>query len=85
MRGLRKGKPERTEIRLDFGTFVHFLFGMLAAWLGSEYLFTTIFLVKQIACDLLVGGEDYAEQSGDIAEFASGLVVGLVLRHFGVW
>jgi len=64
----------KTDISLDWGTLVHFVFGLLAVFLGYEYLFSAIFCLKQLID--YHAGEDYGETSGDIAEFALGLVVG---------
>lgn len=69
----------RTTIKLDLGSVIHFAFGVLAALLREEALFTVIFLVKQLLD--AYGGEDPAEASGDIAEFTAGLIVGLIITH----
>jgi hypothetical protein len=71
-----------TAIRPDFGSVAHVVFGLLAALLYAEYLFTAIFLVKQLG-DALLAGEDWAETSGDLVEYAIGLVAGLFLRVSG--
>jgi hypothetical protein len=71
-----------TSIRPDLGSVAHVVFGLLAALLHAEYLFTAIFLVKQLG-DALLAGEDWAEASGDLAEYAIGLVAGLFLRVSG--
>jgi hypothetical protein len=70
-----------TAIRPDLGSVAHVVFGLLAALLYAEYLFTAIFLVKQLG-DALLAGEDWTEASGDLAEYSVGLVAGLFLRVF---
>jgi len=69
-----------TEITLDFGTIFHFLFGFLGGVLDASYLFAGIFLFKQFWD--FKEGEEWAETSGDIAEFSSGLVAGLIMKRF---
>jgi len=80
-------EPKRTKITWDLGTLAHFVYGLMSAFLRPLYLtmpvFTAIFLLKQ-SIDWL-SGEDYAEQSGDIAEYATGMVAGLLLIKLGVW
>jgi len=71
-------RPKATEI--DFGTFAHFLFGFLGGILDASYLFTGIFVFKQYMD--WRAGEDWPETSGDIAEFSSGLVFGLIVKQF---
>ena len=72
-----------TEIKFDWGTVVHFLYGLLSGWLGAwqSAVATFIFIFKQ-ALDVK-GGENTSETSGDIAEFASGLLVGWLLARLG--
>jgi hypothetical protein len=70
-----------TSVRPDLGSVAHVVFGLLAALLRAEGLFTAIFLVKQVG-DALLAGEDWAEASGDLAEYSVGLVAGLFLRVF---
>jgi len=72
-----------TEISADWGMLFHFLWGLLAAFLNYPYLFSAIMVLKQ-SLDWL-SGEDWPENSGDIAEYCSGLVVGLILKHFSLW
>jgi hypothetical protein len=67
-----------TEIDLNWGSFIHIVFGLLAVFLRQEWLFTIIFLFKQ-GVDLF-GGEASSECSGDVAEYCIGLVTGLLLR-----
>jgi hypothetical protein len=69
-----------TTIDLNFGSLVHVVFGLIAVFLRQEWLFTVIFLFKQ-GVDL-VGGEASSECSGDVAEYACGLIIGLLLRAF---
>jgi hypothetical protein len=69
-----------TKVDLDLGSLVHVVFGLLAAFLHQELVFTIIFLFKQ-GVDL-AGGEAKPECSGDVAEYACGLIVGLLLRAF---
>lgn len=64
----------KTDISLDWGTLIHFVFGLLAILLSYEYLFSAIFCLKQLID--YHARENYGETSGDIVEFASGLVVG---------
>jgi len=73
-------KAKGTEITLGFASIAHFFFGFLGGVLDASYLFTGIFLFKQFWD--FKEGEEWAETSGDIAEFASGLVVGLIVKHF---
>jgi hypothetical protein len=70
-----------TKVSVDWGSVAHVAYGFLAALLHAEYLFTAIFLVKQLG-DALLAGEDWAEASGDLAEYSVGLVAGLFLRAF---
>jgi ABC-type Co2+ transport system permease subunit len=66
----------RTRVSFDRGTLLHFLYGLAAGWLGAwqSAVATAIFVAKQ-ALDVR-GGEDPGETSGDIAEYASGLLAG---------
>jgi hypothetical protein len=48
-----------------------------------EYLFTAIFLVKQLG-DAYFLGEDWADTSGDIVEYVIGLIIGLWLKWAGI-
>ena len=74
-------RARATEVSADWGSVAHVLYGFLAALLHVEYLFTAIFLVKQVG-DVLLTGEDWSETSGDIVEYSVGLVVGLVVGRF---
>lgn len=77
------------EIDMDVGTVVHFIYGFLAPVLGFLIdnlpfvisLFTVIFVLKQFLD--VYGGEVPKITGGDISEFASGLVVGLILVAVG--
>jgi Na+-driven multidrug efflux pump len=69
-----------TEIDLGFGSLVHVVFGIVATIFGKELVFSLLFIVKQIID--LVGGENPNETSGDIAEYACGLVLGCLFRVF---
>jgi len=71
----------RTEVRFDWGTLVHFVYGLLSGWLGpwQSLLAAAIFLFKQ-AVDLK-GGERPEETSGDVAEFAAGLLTGWLVAR----
>jgi len=60
--------------------FVHVLFGFLAVFF-EPYLFTAIFLVKQIL-DYLSHKESWVETSKDITEYSCGLVVGYLISTF---
>ena len=76
----------RTEVRFDWGTLVHFVYGLLSGWLGpwQSAVATAVFLFKQ-AVDVR-GGERPEETSGDVAEFAAGLLAGwLVARLSAVF
>jgi len=73
-------KPKATEITFDLGTIAHFLFGFLGGVLDVSYLFTGIFVFKQYM-DWRTG-EDWPETSGDIAEFSTGLIIGLIVKQF---
>lgn len=61
----------------DWGTVIHFVWGLAGGVLGQPWLFTLIMLFKQFLD--YWEGEDWPETSGDIAEFAAGLLVGLAL------
>ena len=67
-----------TEIKLDWGSIIHLIFGMMAILLRQEWLFTVIFLFKQ-AIDVY-GGEPTEEASGDIAEYCTGLTAGMLAK-----
>jgi len=69
-----------TQVIFDLGTIFHFLFGFLGGILDASYLFAGIFLFKQFWD--FKEGEEWAETSGDIVEFSSGLVVGLIVKQF---
>ena len=75
---LSTAQPLKTKITLDGGTLVHFIFGLLALLLDQAWLFTVIFLTKQMI-DLAWGHEEPSETGGDIAEYSLGVVIGLVL------
>jgi len=72
-----------TKVGLDWGVPFHAVWGLLAAFLSYPYLFSAIMALKQ-SLDW-VSGEEWPENSGDIAEYCTGLIVGLLLRYFGVW
>ena len=71
----------RTEVRFDWGSLVHFVYGLLSGWLGpwQSAVAAAVFLFKQ-AVDLK-GGERPEETSGDVAEFAAGLLVGWLVAR----
>ena len=68
-----------TKIGLNWYDALHVLFGFLAVSLRREWLFTIIFLFKQLV-DFL-GGENPAECGGDVAEYSVGLVLGLIFKN----
>ena len=70
----------KTRITRDWGLLFHFLFGFLATFLGHPWLFTLIFLFKQLILDLMAGGEDPSIVSGDLAEYSAGLVAGAIAK-----
>ena len=72
----------KTRITRDWGLLFHFLFGFFATFLGHPWLFTLIFLFKQLILDLIAGGEDPSIVSGDLAEYSAGLVAGALVRFF---
>jgi len=71
-------KALKTIVEVKRGMIFHILFGLLAGLLGCELVFTLIFLSKQVL-DILAG-EEPSTVSGEIAEYASGLIAGLILR-----
>jgi len=73
-------KVHGTRVISDLGTIFHFLFGFLGGILDTSYLFAGIFVFKQYM-DWRTG-EDWPETSGDIAEFAAGLIAGLIAKQF---
>ena len=76
-------RTRQTKVSLDWGSIIHILFGLLATMLNMEYLFTAIFLVKQLG-DAYFLGEDWADTSGDIVEYVIGLIIGLCLKWVGI-
>jgi ABC-type Co2+ transport system permease subunit len=74
-------KAFRMEVRFDWGALIHFVFGLLSGWLGpwQSAVAAAVFLFKQ-AVDLK-GGERSAEASGDVAEFAAGLLTGWLVAR----
>jgi hypothetical protein len=76
-------KAFRTEVRLDWSALVYFVHGLLSGWLGSwqSAVAAAAFLFKQ-AVDLR-GGEKPEETSGDVAEFAAGLLAGWLVAQLG--
>jgi len=70
----------QTKITLDLGTVFHALFGVLAVVLGRELLFSSFFVIKQMI-DLIWGGEEPAETSGDLVEYLVGFCVALLIRR----
>jgi len=70
----------QTKITLDLGTVFHVLFGVLAVVLGREWLFSSFFVIKQMI-DLIWGGEEPAETSGDLVEYLVGFCVALLIRR----
>jgi ABC-type Co2+ transport system permease subunit len=74
-------KAFRTEVRLDWGALVHFVFGLLSGWLGpwQSAVATAVFIFKQ-AVDVR-GSERPEEASGDVAEFAAGLLTGWLVAR----
>jgi ABC-type Co2+ transport system permease subunit len=73
----------RTEVRFDWGSLVHFVYGLLSGWLGpwQSAVAAAVFLFKQ-AVDVR-GGERSEEASGDVAEFAAGLLAGWLVARLG--
>jgi len=69
-----------TRVIFDLETIFHFLFGFLGGILDASYLFTGIFVFKQYM-DWRTS-EDWPETSGDIAEFSTGLIAGLIAKQF---
>ncbi|MEM3646593.1 MAG: hypothetical protein QW334_00410 [Thermofilum sp.] len=69
-----------TRVKPDYGSIVHFIFGVLAVLLNQIPVFTAIFLFKQ-AVDL-VTGEHGDEVSGDVAEYSAGLILMLLCGVF---
>jgi hypothetical protein len=67
----------KTRISFDLGTIAHLIFGFLAVFFHYEFLFTLIFIFKQVVD--VYGGEDVEETSGDIAVYCFGLVVGVIV------
>jgi len=61
----------------------HLVFGFLGAIL-EPWLFTTIFLVKQVL-DWRSGKERWSETSRDIIEYSTGLIIGFILRALGIF
>jgi hypothetical protein len=70
----------KTRTAFDWGFVMHVLYGFLSVQFGQEWLFTVIFLFKQ-ALDY-IAGEDAAETSGDILEYAAGMILALSLKTF---
>jgi hypothetical protein len=64
-------------IKLDLGSIIHVIYGILAVVLHSEILFTVLFIAKQ-AIDLY-GEEDPSETSTDLVEYAAGIVIAKVI------
>lgn len=75
-------RAKKTKITPDLGTFFHALFGFLSVILGREWLFTIIFIIKQVVLDCYFGHEDFGITSGDLAEYSAGLIMGLILILF---
>jgi len=67
----------KTVVTKSFGTIVHVCYGVLAGILHQEWLFTIIFLFKQFLD--VYNGENPAVTSGDIASYALGLIIGLMV------
>ncbi|MEM1588976.1 MAG: hypothetical protein QXT26_06710 [Thermoproteota archaeon] len=78
-------KKKFPEIDMDAGTFVHALFGFLGVILGRALkqlpfvvsLFSILFVLKQLLD--VYGGEVPKVTGGDIAEYSTGLIVGLII------
>lgn len=69
----------KTIIEFKKGMLYHILFGFLGATLGYVWLFTLIFLFKQMLD--LIDGEPPARVSGDVAEYSVGLILGLLVSR----
>ena len=65
-----------TELTINVYGLIHFLFGYLGVMLGFPYLFTGIFVVKQLID--YHAGEESEITSGDLVEFSGGLVFALL-------
>lgn len=66
--------------RLDKGSIVHVIYGIMAGILGEALSFTLIFIAKQLID--IGSGEDHLEASGDLCEYATGLIIGSILRNY---
>ena len=67
-----------TKTNFDLGSIIHYFFGFLAVILGHEYLFTIVFIIKQLG-DAFLTKEDWSETSGDIIEYMAGFITGVIL------
>lgn len=68
----------RTIVEFKHGMIFHVMFGFIGALLGYPYLFTLIFMFKQVLD--LMDGEPPAVVSGEIAEYSLGLIIGLLVK-----
>lgn len=64
--------------RLDKGSIVHVIYGIMAGVLGETLSFTLIFIAKQLID--IGSGEDHLETSGDLCEYAAGLIIGTMIK-----
>jgi len=53
-------------------------YGVLGPLLHSEHIFSAIFVLKQCG-DYLFSEEEWPESAGDITEYCSGMIIGLIL------
>lgn len=68
-----------TRWKPDLGSLAHFAFGIVAVALDVLWLFSLIFLFLQ-ASDLIWERESPSETELDTAEYAAGVIAGLVVR-----
>ncbi|MBS7642778.1 MAG: hypothetical protein QW374_04910 [Candidatus Bathyarchaeia archaeon] len=69
-----------TIIEFRHGVIFHILFGFIGAVLGYPWLFSLIFIFKQILD--LIDGDPPARISGEVAEYTLGLILGLLVDAF---
>ena len=74
-------KVRATRINFDRYLIAHIAWGVFGVASGMEWLTTVIYLFKQ-ALDV-IGGENVADTSGDVAEYAIGLALGWLI--FKLW
>lgn len=71
---------DKLSLRAFGSDLAHVAWGISAVAFGQLWLFTTIFLVKQVM-DWATSKEGWNKTSGDIVEYCAGIIIGEVVIY----